>query len=129
VVAVGRVGVTYSKAVATRISLMALCGAFAALAGAGAIGCLVAALWVFALPNLGPVGAALATAGALSLLSLVLIAVAFTVGRRVRRGTRFSPDAQMALIEVSRLVKDCKGAMLLGALVAGLAAGSGPRDR
>jgi hypothetical protein len=32
-------------------------------------------------------------------------------------------------MDVSRLMKDCKGAMLLGALVAGLAAGCGHRDR
>ena len=129
VVALGEIGVVHAKAVATRISIMAFCAAFAAVAVTGAIGCLVAALWVIALPNFGPAGAALAAAGALILLSLALIALALLVGRRGPRQARFSQDSQMALVEVSRLLKDCQGAMLLGALIAGLAAGSGQRHR
>jgi hypothetical protein len=122
-VALGQIGL----AAATRISIMVLCSAFAAVAATGAVGCLVAALWVAALPHLGPAGAALAAAGALGLISLIPIALVFTIGHRGRRQARVSPDTQTALIEVSRLLKESKGAMLLGALIAGLAAGSAHR--
>jgi hypothetical protein len=107
---------------------MALIGAIAAVAATSAVGCLVAALWLFVLPSFGPAGAALIAAGALGLLSLVLIALALVIDRRARRRARFKHDSEMAQMEASRLLNHRTGAMLLGALVAGLAAGSAHRD-
>ncbi len=48
----------------------------AALMGTGAMGCAVAALWIFARPHVGPAGAPLVAAGALALVALILVLLA-----------------------------------------------------
>ncbi len=92
------------------------------------VGCGVAALWIFMLPAVGPVGAPLIAAGALLLLCLALVA---TIRGILRRGpTPISaaavPDAAipaLLIAEASRLLDENKGAALLAALLAGAVAG------
>jgi hypothetical protein len=127
--AIARLGVSSAVAAARRFSIMTLYGAFAAVAAVGMTGCLVAALWIFVLPSFGPAGAALAAAGALGLLSLVLIALALLVARGHRGASRSLRRSDSAVIEAMGLLKEHKGAVLLAAVVAGLAAGHAHRDR
>lgn len=124
-----RVGLARGTAAAARISLMALCGALAGIAVTGATGCAVTALWIIALPGLGAAGAALTAAGALGLLSMALVALAVIVSRRGRKPTVIVHHSELLPIEVMRLMKDDKVAMLLAALVVGLAAGQVQQNR
>jgi hypothetical protein len=87
---------------------MVLAIALAVLCATAAAGCLLAALWLYAIPLTGPAGAPLVVAGALLLASAAALAVA-TVLRRPRPAP--PPPGGTA-------------AMLLAALVAGIAAGS-----
>jgi hypothetical protein len=106
-----------------RGSIALACLAIAALLVLAAIGCAVAALWLYLLPLLGQVGAPLAAAGALVVVALVLLLVA----RSVLRGRR--PDAQGAsgdavVADLARLIKEHKLETLIAALTAGLVAGA-----
>jgi hypothetical protein len=106
-----------------RGSIALACLAIAALLVLAAIGCAVAALWLYLLPLLGQVGAPLAAAGALVVVALVLLLVA----RSVLRGRR--PDAQAAsgdavVADLARLIKEHKLETLIAALTAGLVAGA-----
>jgi hypothetical protein len=106
-----------------RGSIALACLAIAALLVLAAIGCAVAALWLYLLPLLGNVGAPLAAAGALIVVALVLLLVA----SRVLRGRR--PDARAAsgdavVADLAQLVKGHKLETLVAALTAGLVAGA-----
>src|ERR1051326_5549916 len=73
----GAVGVA-----ARRMTAAAWCVALATAFAAASVGCAVTALWVFILPEVGPVGAPLIAAAALLLLCLPLLAMARSVLRR-----------------------------------------------
>ncbi|SRR6266851_7924766 len=107
-------------------------GAFAcmmiALAlAAAAVGCAVAALWIYALPLLGPVGAPLAVAGALLVAALVLLLVARRIVHAKPASAPLPGDAIAA--ELALLMKEHKLEMLIAALTAGLVAGAGNRRK
>jgi hypothetical protein len=127
--AIVQLGASRAAAAARRISVMALGGAFAVVAAMGTIGCLVAALWIFALPSFGQGGAALVAAGALFLLSLVLFALVLRFGRGRQRPRPSGHGSQIPAADIARLLRENKGAVLLAAVVAGLAAGHAHRDR
>ena len=128
VVALVRIGAAQGTSTATRIPAMALFGAFAVLAAMGAIGCLVAALWIVAVPSLGPAGAALLAAAALGLGALVLVASLLLLKHRVPPPTVSPLNWPLLLGEAKRLWTDDKAALLLTALIAGLATGRPHRE-
>jgi hypothetical protein len=103
-----------------------VCVLVAVLLALTAAGCAVAALWIYLLPLLGPVGAPLAAAGALLVAALVLLLIA----RRVLRPqpTTAAPPVDAAA-ELTRLTRDHKVEMLVAALTAGLVAGAGNRPK
>jgi hypothetical protein len=97
------------------------------IAGACAIAaaiCALAALWTYTEPRAGAVAAPLVVAGALGVLALAALVSAWVL----RRPRRARPDAGASvarlLAEVSSMVKEHEGTMLLAALAAGLAAGA-----
>jgi hypothetical protein len=106
-----------------RGSIALVCLLIAALLAVAALGCAVAALWIYLLPLLGTVGAPLAAAGALILIALVLLFVASRVLRAQRpRSQASSGDAVAA--DLARLIKEHKLEALVAALTAGLVAGA-----
>jgi hypothetical protein len=118
---------------ARRMSAAAWCAAVAAVFATASAGCGIAALWIFVLPDVGPVGAALIAAAALLLLCLSLLAIVATILRRRRQAplpATVVPVATLPVVliaEAARLFGENKGAALLAALLAGATAGT--RDR
>ena len=114
--------------VARRMTAAAWCGALATVFAAASVGCAVTALWVFVLPEVGPVGAPLIAAAALLLLCVPLLVIARSLLRR--RSPRLPaiavPDVALPTLlmtQASRLLEQNKGAALLAALLAGATAG------
>jgi hypothetical protein len=126
-VILARAGLARGGAVAGRISIAALCGVLGGIAAIAAVGFSLSALWIVALPRVGPAGAALVLAGVLAVLCLVLLSLACAIARRGRQKPRFEPNAEASLLAAAQLFNEHKGAMLLAALVAGLGAGAGSR--
>jgi hypothetical protein len=104
-----------------------LCIGLAAVLLLATLGCAATALWNLALPSLGPVGAPLVVAAALSTATLVLAAATCLIMRHNRRGPSTVIASQLLLREATRLVNGHKGAVLLAAVVAGMAAANGGR--
>jgi hypothetical protein len=114
---------------ARRITVGAACVGLATAFATAAVGCLVTALWIFVLPEVGRVGAPLIAAAALLLLCLALLVVARSILRQrpaLPPATAVSGVALPALLiaEASRLIEENKGAALLAALLAGATAES-----
>jgi hypothetical protein len=112
---------------ARRLTAAAGCAALAGICATASAGCAVAALWVFVLPRVGPVGAPLIAAAALLLLCLALLATSRVMLRRrpapIASATLSGSTAPALLIaEATRLFGDNKGAALLAALLAGATA-------
>jgi hypothetical protein len=123
-VSAGGVGST-----ARRMTAAAWCLTLATAFATAAVGCAVTALWLFVLPEVGPIGAPLIAAAALLLLCLSLLAIA----RSVLRQRPAPPPATavrgvalpaLLIAEASRLMEENKGAALLAALLAGATAES-----
>jgi hypothetical protein len=113
---------------ARRMTAAAWCGTLATAFAVAAVGCAVTALWVFVLPEVGPVGAPLIAAAALLLLCVPLLVIARSLMRR--RSTRLPatavPDVALPVLlitQASRLLQENKGSALLAALLAGATAG------
>jgi hypothetical protein len=106
------------------IADLALLG-LAVLGMMAAAGCLVAALWLAALPRFGPAEAPVMCAIILIVISAVLI----VIGTGALRRKKATPEPAPALIELlqkvdtERLVRDHKADLLIGALVVGLLTG------
>ncbi len=126
-----RVGVADMAACARQTTITTLAALLAALLAMAAIGCAIAALWIFAAPRIGPSGAALCAAGCLLVLCLVVLWLAPVMARRRRRPPSLallpaaSPDGLLA--EAARLMEEHKGTALMAALIVGLLAGSDRR--
>jgi hypothetical protein len=88
-----------------------------------AVACGLAALWIYAVPRVGVVGAPLVVAGVL----LVLGVAALLVMRYALKPRQAPPPASVAptvlLTETTRLLKQHKGAVLIAAVLAGVVAG------
>jgi len=99
------------------------CVLLAALAAIAATGCLVAALWLWLLPQIGPVAAPVACAVALIFVGSMLV----LMGVRFRRRRRTAPSPMLAGrlndIDVEKFIRAHKSDLLIGALVAGLVLG------
>jgi hypothetical protein len=112
-----------------RNGVAAGCAVAGAAFAAASIGCAVAALWVFVLPKVGPVGAPLIAAAALLSACLTLLAIMRSILRR--RPTPLpaavvppAADPAVLIAEAMRLFDENKGAALLAAVLAGISAGS-----
>jgi hypothetical protein len=110
-----------------RMTAAALCAGLAAVLMLVALGCVATALWIFTLPFLGPVGAPLVVAATLSIVILILATAAWLIIRHSRRGSGAGAAPQLLLSEAMRLFSEHKGAVLLAAVVAGMAAANGGR--
>jgi hypothetical protein len=113
----------------SRMTAAAVCASLAAVSVIAAGGCAAAALWLFAIPHVGAAGAPLVAAGGLLVFCVVLMAVARGVLRYRRRAPSSTAAPELPLGEVLRFFSENKGAVLLAALVAGLAAGNSGRKR
>ena len=116
------------RAATMRMAVGALCaGLAAALLALAALGCAATALWTLGLPSLGPVGAPLIVAAALSTTALILTTVAWLAMRHRRPNPDATMEPQMLLSAATRLFTEHRGAVLLAAVVAGMAAANGGR--
>jgi len=115
------------RAATIRMTVAALCAGLAALLVLAALGCTAAALWTLTLPSLGPVGAPLIVAAALSTTALILTTAAWLAMRHRRRNPDAITEPQMLLSAATRLYNEHRGAVLLAAVVAGMAAANGGR--
>ena len=79
------------------------------------------------LPALGPVGAPLVVAASLSIVTLVLATAGWLIVRRSRPRPDVAAAPEFLLSEATRLFSEHKGAVLLAALVAGMAVANGSR--
>jgi hypothetical protein len=116
------------RVAARRMTAAACCAVLAAAFATASVGCAVAALWIFVLPEVGLVGAPLIAAAALLFLCLSLLAIVRSVLRRqpAAHPAAAVPSAAvpaLLIAEASRLFDTNKGAALLAALLAGAAAG------
>lgn len=86
------------------------------------IGCGLAALWIYALPHVGAVGAPLVVSGVLLAMSLVMLMVArYTSG--ARSAPPKDPDLESVISEAMKLLKEHKNSVLLATFLTGLIAG------
>jgi hypothetical protein len=118
-------GRTGSARVATMRVTAVVCSGLAAVLTLAMLGCLTAALWIFALPSLGAAGAPLVAAGALSAVIVSLVTAAWLITHQGWRRPANAAAPHFLLSEATRLFNDNKGSMLLAAVVAGMAAANG----
>lgn len=114
-----------------RLALATLWGAVTAILAAAGLGCAALALWIWQIPQLGPIGASLT-------VSALLFAAAL-VGLGVLRHVLAAPTAKPSTLaagslapllgEAQRLFNEHKGAALLAALLAGLAVERHEREK
>lgn len=116
-----------ARAATIKMTAAALCAGLAAVLMLAALGCAACALWIVALPSLGPVGAPLVAAAGLSLVTLILGMTGWRIVRQGRQRPAITVAPEFLLSEATRLFSEHKGAVLLAALVAGMAAASGGR--
>ena len=116
-----------ARAATVRMTAAALCAGLAAVLALAALGCTATALWVLALPTLGPVGAPLVVAACLSVMTLILATAGWLIMRRKRLRPDIAVAPEFLLSEATRFFNEHKGAALLAALVAGMAVANGSR--
>jgi len=112
-----------------RMTAVALCASLAAVSAIAAGGCAAVALWLFAIPYVGPVAAPLVAAGGLLVSCFVLMIVARGILHYRPRASSSTLAPGLLLGDAQRLFNENRGTMLLAALVAGLSAGSSGRER
>jgi hypothetical protein len=114
---------------AGRVTTGALCTGMAVVAMTAGIACGVAALWIYLIPVIGAAGAALAAAGVFLITGGALMMIARNLFRpssdEVVEQAEPLADELMGILREG--VERNKGASLLAAVVAGLAAGSASR--
>jgi hypothetical protein len=121
----GRAG--SARAATIRMTTAALCASLAAVLALAALGCAATAFWILALPALGPVGAPLVIAAGLSIVTLILAMIGWRIVRHSRPRSDIAVAPEFLLSEATRLFSEHKGAVLLAALVAGMAVANGSR--
>jgi hypothetical protein len=116
---------------AGRVTTAALCMGLAIVAITAGVACGIAALWIYLIPIIGPAGAALSAAAVFLITGGVLMLVARNLFRTPPRAAIEDADAEPLAEELLGVLREGierhKGASLLAALVAGLAAGSANR--
>jgi hypothetical protein len=108
---------------ADRMAKAALCATAAAVLVTASLGCALAALWIRAIPYLGPAGAPLAVAGVLLAGSLAALGLMRHITRPRRATARSGASPELSLADAIGIFKDHKGTALLAAVIAGLVAG------
>jgi len=121
----GRAGSAHAATI--RMSAAALCAGLAAMLVLAAFGCAATALWIAVLPALGPVGAPLVVAAGLSIVTLIVAMLGWRIMRYGRQRSNVAVAPEFLLSEATRFFSEHKGAVLLAALVAGMAAANGSR--
>jgi hypothetical protein len=115
----------HGREAAGKVAVVAAAAFVASMSAMSAIGCTLWALWVYALPHVGPVGAPLIVAAALFAICIAAMAAARQSLRPRRRAMRAQSLSGASLVrETSALFKDQKMTLLLSALLAGVVAGS-----
>ena len=109
---------------ARRLACVAASVVAAAVLASFALGCALAALWIYARPSLGAAGAPLLVAGVLLVLALAALLPVWRLRRRRRAPPSAGDLAAELLAEAARLTKAHEGPMLLAALIAGFTAGT-----
>jgi len=121
----GRAG--SASAATIRMTAAALCASLAAVLALAAFGCAATALWIVTLSALGPVGAPLVVAASLAVMTLILTMTGWLIVRHGRQRLDVAVAPEFLLSEATRLFSEHKGAVLLAALVAGMAVANGSR--
>ena len=116
-----------TRAATGRMTAAALCAGLCAVLALAVLGCAAVALWTYALPSLGPVGAPLVVAAALSVVALILALASWRILYRRRPGPGYALAPQLLMSEAGRLFGEHKAAVLLAALIAGIATASSGR--
>ena len=119
-----------AKDAVVRGVLCLVAGLVAAILALGAIGCAIAALWIYVGRHLGPVGAPLICAAALIILAgLVLLLCRLPRARARPRPRAVAADPMAGLSHLTEslpgLFRDHKTAILLGAALLGILSGRG----
>jgi hypothetical protein len=119
--------VARSRRVVTQMACLAIVTAVTAVCGIATVACVLTALWIYAIPHVGAVGAPLIVAGVLFVACLAGIALM----RHAMKPRPAQPTAGVTIevlqAEATRLFKEHKGTVLVAALVAGLLAGRDER--
>lgn len=125
-IAEGRAAEAVQRAVgrAAYIGAAAMLAVFCAL---GAVGCALAALWIFAAHRVGPVGAPLIVAALLAAIGLGVVAAMRRRGRPRGAAPAAHIDHAAVVAELAELVRDHKVSTVLAAFLAGLTAGGRTR--
>ena len=114
--------VRHNRQAAGRMVCVVAVTLVAAGCGVAAVACGLAALWIYALPHVGAVGAPLVVAGVLVVMVLGMLAVMrYGLKRRAPPAAGLTPALLQA--EATRLLKEHKGSVLVAAVLAGLVAG------
>lgn len=112
-----------AKAMSVGTIVAVLCSVLAIWLGLAGFACAAAAVWIFAQPSVGSLGAALVTAAVLLVACLTLAVTAWAVLCSKPRAVAaqappISPDQLLA--QGLQLFKEHKGAVLIAALLAGM---------
>lgn len=106
-----------------RIEHIVLFTIAAAVCAAAAMFCAIAAIWIYAITFVGPVGAPLIVAALLAVMSAIFLVVRRSAIRPHRPPPSPDPVPAILLAEATQLLKDHKGLTLLAAVLAGLELG------
>ena len=112
---------------ARRVAIKTTAGILTSVFLLAAVGCAAAALWISAIPQLGHAGAAAAVSGLFVLLSVLVIAIAAWLLRGTKPSRVLPPSQTLPLVEASQLFRYNKGAVIVGAIVAGMLVAEGRR--
>jgi hypothetical protein len=107
-----------------RLVYVASCVALALCCGISAFGCALAALWIYAIPHVGAVGAPLVVAAVLLVIGLGLIALSRRSPRARHPLPAVSIDYAAVAAELSDMVREHKAPTLIAAFLAGVMAGT-----
>ena len=113
-----------------RIGRAATVAIIVATCGLGVLGCLMAALWIAALPYVGPAGAPVVVAATLALVAVAAIAVLqrnAPLPAPVPAPAPAHNDLAQLLELATHMTRTDKVPMLLAALLAGAVAGARPK--
>jgi len=114
----------FDRQSAARMECVVIATVVAVVSAIAALACLLTALWIYALPYVGEVGAPAVVAAVLLILCFAML-LAMRYGPKARRPRPATLDAAPALllVEATRLLKAHKVPVLIAALLAGLIAG------
>jgi uncharacterized membrane protein YfcA len=107
-----------------RLTYVAACVGLALCCGIGAFGCALAALWIYAVPHVGAVGAPLIVASVLLAIGVGLIMLSRRRPIPRRPQPAMNIDYAAVATELSDMVKEHKAPTLIAAFLAGVMAGT-----